>query len=196
MASRVIRAWHYTRLTDEEVEIVRTIGLYPSSLATIRQRLDAHCASRIPTAETADALFEASPFHNDTFGGRTGKVWMVSHPRDVGDSGVILLLSNWGGESVYFGLQGGDLQRLVAAIGTPRVLEVAISMSSTRHAYQAAKNIVGSFARTLGCRPDRGGFDLYSTQTLGPECVLAIHSEGDATFGEIAKSYPSNYIAY
>ncbi|NTH49196.1 hypothetical protein G6K98_31640 [Agrobacterium rhizogenes] len=36
---------------------------------------------------------------------------MVSHPHDIEDGGVELLLESWGGESVYFWQQDPDLHR-------------------------------------------------------------------------------------
>src|SRR5579863_10375508 len=40
MRSRTMRAWHYTRLTAAEVEILRTEGVHVSTPATLRTRLD------------------------------------------------------------------------------------------------------------------------------------------------------------
>mgnify|MGYP001149001362 CR=1 FL=1 len=45
MGQRIIRAWHYTRLTDDEVKLLRTHGIQISDLAAIRRRLDAQVAA-------------------------------------------------------------------------------------------------------------------------------------------------------
>jgi hypothetical protein len=39
--TRTIRAWHYTRLLDAEVDVIRKIGLYPSTLEILRHRQQA-----------------------------------------------------------------------------------------------------------------------------------------------------------
>ena len=79
MEQRTIRAWDYTRLTDDETALLELRGTYISDLAAIRRRLDAQVAARVLSAGTADALYAASPFHhqNDS---RAGRFWMTSHP--------------------------------------------------------------------------------------------------------------------
>lgn len=39
MERRTIRSWHYTRMTDEEVELLRQDGIHLSTLDAIRERL-------------------------------------------------------------------------------------------------------------------------------------------------------------
>lgn len=194
MEARTIRAWHYTRMTDAEVESLRRGGIYLSTLETIRRRFDAQVAAGVFSAEVADALFAASPFQGDQRRSRSDKFWMTSHPLDIEDGGVTLLLGNWGGESAYFWLRDPALEALVARLGVPRVLEVAVPLDATRHAYSAGRAVVATFARTLGCKPEKEAFDLYTTRPLGPEAVLAIHSEGEADFATLARGYPLAFV--
>jgi hypothetical protein len=152
------------------------------------------------SAGFADALFEASPFHHpDQVEPRSNKFWMTSHPVEIGDGGVSLLLDNWGGEAVYFWLDDPQLKEAVADIGKPRVIEVAVPLDATRHAYPAGKAVVAAFARSLDCTPDFREFDLYTVHALGPDAVLAVHTEGAAAFAEIGKdirsAFPSSSIA-
>jgi hypothetical protein len=194
METRTIRAWHYTRLTDAEVEQLRTIGIALSSLDATRRRLEAQVAAGVISDEIVNALFAASPFqHSEQVGPRSDKFWLTSHPVEIGDSGVTLLLANWGGEAVYFWLNDAQLQAAVASIGKPRVIEVAVPLEATRHAYLAGKAVVAAFARSLGCRPDFRAFDLYTARVLGPDAILAVHTEGEATFVEIGKAYPEKF---
>jgi hypothetical protein len=53
------------------------------------------------------------------------------------------LLENWGGESTYFWLENEGLKALVAKIGRPRILEVAIPIAKTRHGYSAGRAVIG-----------------------------------------------------
>jgi hypothetical protein len=92
MERRTIRAWHYTRLTDEEVQALRGGGIYPSSLGSIQARLDAQVAAGAFSRETVGRLYRDSPYHSDQRSSRSDKFWMTSHPLDVDDSGVELLL--------------------------------------------------------------------------------------------------------
>ena len=192
MEKRTIRAWHYTRLTDAEAALLRTDGIYISTLETIRMRLDMQISEGLLSAHAADALYAASPFHeqNDE---RSNKFWMTSHPLPIDDGGVTLLLENWGGEGVHFPRRYVDSIKLVKRIGRPRIIEVAIPLSATDRAYYAAKAVVATFGLTLGCEPEKAAFDLYSMQDLGPETVLNIHAEGDPHFVALARGYPASF---
>ncbi len=194
MEKRTIRAWHYTRLTDAEVELLRSGGIYMSTTDTIRMRLTAQIAEGSLSAENADALYEASPFHQQNEA-RANKFWMTSHPRPIDDGGVTLLLDHWGGEGVYFWLQDVDLIELVKGIGRPRVIEMAVPLDATNRAYEAARAVVATFARTLGCESDKAEFDLYSTRSLGPKTVVNIHAEGEPNFAILARGYPASFIS-
>ena len=193
MESRTIRAWHYTRLTDAEIDAVRQVGVYPSSLDNIRQRFAAQVAAGVFTQEVADRLFADSPYQSEQFASRSDKFWMVSHPLEIEDSGVELLLESWGGEAAYFWQRDAVLQDMLKRIGRPRVLEIAMPLVHSRHGYSAAEAIVATYGRMLDCRPDKHAFDLYSRQALGPEHILAVHSEGEPNFSIVGRGYPADF---
>jgi hypothetical protein len=193
MEQRTIRAWHYTRLTDREVALIESSGIYISDLAAIRQRLDAQVAARLLSARTADALHAASPFHqqNDN---RAGKFWMTSHPVSAEDSGVEPLLAHWGGEGAYFCLTDPELIELVKSFGRPRVIELAVPLLLTRRTHSAAQAVVATYVKALGCEPNWSAFDLYTTSALGADAVLNIHTEGDPNFAALARGYPAGFF--
>jgi hypothetical protein len=118
---------------------------------------------------------------------------MTSHPHAVDDSGVTLLLEHWGGEGVYFWLKDAGLIKLVKGIGKPRVIEIAVPLNATNHAYRAANAVVAAFAQTLGCKADGAAFDLYSTRGLGPANVLKVHTDGEPAFRALARGYPATF---
>lgn len=193
MEQRTIRAWHYTRLTDNETALLMSGGIHLSNLEAIRRRLDVQVAANVLSAEQADALYAASPFHqqNDS---RSGKFWMVSHPVSSDNRGVELLLQNWGGEGVYFWLRDAQLIELVKGLGRPRVIELAVPLRVTRHAYSAAEAVIATFLRTFGCEPDWSAFDLYTTSALGADVLLSIHTEGELNFAVLARGYPAGFV--
>jgi len=193
MQARVIRAWHYTRLVDAEVDIIKKIGLYPSTLETLRRRQEALVKAGMFSVADRDALYKESPFHEQE-DIRSGRFWMTSDPVATDDSGVKLLLGHWGGEATYFWQRDERLTQLVASIGRPRILEIAVPIAKTREWYSAGKAVVAAYARTLGCWPDRGAFDLYSMTDLGPETVVAIHTAGDEPFDLMARGYPPEFV--
>ncbi|CAA2161101.1 hypothetical protein MBRA_06261 [Methylobacterium brachiatum] len=195
MAARTVRGWHYTRMTDAEVELLRRDGVYPSSLATIRRRLDSLAALGVITLETADVLFAESPFHSDEMGGRGGKFWTVSQPLPVTWSDVTSLLGSWGGESIYWRIQDPELVASIARIGRPRVLEIALPLDAGPDARAAARAVTRTFAAGLGCMVTRERLDLHVVRLLGPEAVVAVHTEGDESYAQIGRQYPPGFVA-
>lgn len=193
MEERSIRAWHYTRMTDAETAALLRDGVHLSDLTAIRRRLDDQVAAGEFSADVAEALFAGSPFQSEQLGSRSNKFWMVSHPHDIEDGGVELLLESWGGEAVYFWQQDPDLQSLLRRLGRARVIELAVPLAITKHAYSAGRAVVSAYARTLGCHADGGAFDLYAFQSLGADAILKVHSEGDTIFALIARGYPAGF---
>lgn len=193
---RVIRAWHYTRLTDPEVDALRNAGIQLSNLDSLRDRLGAQVLAGTISREIGSLLFASSPLHNlGQYRARANKFWMTSHPIETSEArDVELLLGNWGGEATYFWLEDPQLQAVVSTIGRPRVVEVAVPVDATPQAYSASKSIVASYARAIHCEPNFGAFDLCATRALEPDCILAVHTEGDETFGRLARGYPAGYI--
>lgn len=193
MADRSIRGWHYTRLTDAEVDRLRERGVGLSNIAAIRARLDAQVEAGAFTAETADALHAASPFLRGQNRNRSGQFWMVSHPRDVESPDVNLLLGSWGGEGVYFWLADPAHKALVASLGRARVIEIAAPLAATQHADLAAKAVMATYSRSLGSRPASNAFDLYVTEPLPASAVLAVHTEAEPSFSRLGRGFPARY---
>ena len=194
MEARTIRAWHYTRMTDTEIDTLQQMGIYPSSLDTIRSRFTAQVAAGAFSQEVADRLFADSPYQSDQLAARSGKFWMTSHPVEIEDGGVEPLLESWGGEAAYFWQQDTTLQDMLKRVGQPRVLEIAMPLLHSRHTYSATEAVVATYGRMLDCKPDKHAFDLYSQQPLAPAQILAVHSEGEPDFRTIARGYPVGFI--
>lgn len=193
MEARTIRAWHYTRMTDTEIDALRQTGIYPSSLDTIQSRFAAQVVAGAFSHEVADRLFADSPYQSDQFDARSGKFWMTSHPVEIEDGGVAVFLESWGGEAAYFWQQDAALQDMLKQIGRPRVVEIAMPLLHSRDTYSAAEAVVATYGRTLACQPDKHAFDLYSQQPLGPAHILAVHSDGEPDFRAIARGYPAAF---
>lgn len=194
MRKRTIRAYHYTRLTDQEVEDLHRSGIHLSTPETLQHRLDALVTSGQLLAADAEVLFTKSPFHTEQHQGRTGKFWMTSHPVSVEDNGVLPLMERWGGEVASFWLRDPQLSSTLAGIGTARVIEVAAPLEKTSRSHSAATAAVATFGRTAGAIPEKSDFDFYVNAPLEPGSVIRVHSEGDATFAAIGKSYPPGYV--
>lgn len=194
MTARTIRAWHYTRLTDVEVETLRRDGIHLSTPETLQARLMTQIEAGALTTEQAEAIVAGSPLQSDQRRSRSNKFWMTSNPYTVDDGGVELLLESWGGEVAYFWQRDPALQELLKGLGRPRVLEVAAPLASSGRSHWAGRSVIYNFARSLGCRADSGAFDFYTVDAVGPEAVLAIHTEGAASFTTLGQGYPARYV--
>jgi hypothetical protein len=195
MAARTIRAWHYTRMTDAEVENLRRDGIQLSTLETLRARLGAQVASEALSPGLADKLFAASPLNRGQLDNRTHRFWMVSHPDPIDDSGVKRLLAYWGGEVASFWTDDPELLVPLAGLGASRILEIAVPLSVTSFgAHSAGQAVVASFARRAGGTPEKRAFDICATEPLPPSAVLAVHTEGEPLFAAVGRTYPPGYI--
>jgi len=189
-----MRAWHYTRLTDGEVATLQTAGVHLSTLESTRQRLAALVAASEISVETAEALLAESPLHDrQGHEARANQFCLACEPLHVENGGVTPLLKSWGGEVVYSQLKSPHLKTIVEAIGQPRVLELQIPVDAIRNRRRAGEVVVTSFARSLGDTREVDSFDVFVNRALGPEAVLAIHTQGDATFDRIGINYPINW---
>ncbi len=193
MSSRVVRAWHYTRLTDTELETMQREGIQLSTVASLRARLDALVASGVLSTHGADSLFSQSPLNQGKLEIRSNKFYMVSHPIAIDDGDVVPLMAHWGGEVVSMLVEDADLLALLSSIGKPRVLEIEAPLSLSQHSYSAAEAVIATFSRSLGCIPDNRGFDLYISSPLPPNALKRVHGNDDNTFYVLGRGYPADY---
>lgn len=190
MEKRVIRGWHYTRLTDDEAQILVCKGIYLPNLETIRSRLSVQVETGLLSQEAADQLYTDSPYQSDQREIRSDKFWLVSHPKTIDDSSVKLLLESWGGEAVYFWQRDPALRQILKSIGRARVVEVAVPLARSRQSYQAASAVIAAFGRKIGCKLDESAFDLYTNEPLCSSHILALHSQGEPRYSAIGRTYP------
>ncbi|MHC8494432.1 hypothetical protein ACTU44_17210 [Thalassospira sp. SM2505] len=187
------RAFHYTRLTEDEVRRLRNFGIELSSSETLEHRLASQVAVGNIPADCASQLFNLSPLQNGQKDNRSGMFWLASWPVPVSDGGVNNLLSHWGGEVVYMWLQDKKLTELIQSIGKPTVVEVCVPMSSTKDVFRASRAVVRTFARSLGLHAEGGEFDVCVRENLPPTAILRVHQSGDLDFMNLAQGYPKSY---
>lgn len=176
MRERMIRAWHYTRLTEDEVSFLRERGIYLSTIESLRERLERQVTAGTLDPETAERLFLDSPLQGKDHEWRSDQFWLVSHSLAIDDCRVEPLMENWGGEAIYCGQRDQDTLAQLSRIGRPRVLEISVPLASTIYSVEAADAVIATFGRELGCQCDDAAFDFYVNRPLGPEHILKIHS--------------------
>jgi len=194
MESRTIRAWHYSRLTPDEIEQIEREGLVPSSIEDLQARLDRRVASGDFSAGQADRIFAGSPYHAQAES-RVGKLYMVANPEPHDYDGLTGVLRHWGGESTYFRLRDPEILALLRATGRAVIIEIAIPISASTRSAWAGFAAIHRFARSLGCDCETKDFELYATRALHASAVLNLHLEDDGVFQRIARGYPERYAA-
>lgn len=191
---QTIRAFHYTRMTDDEIAILRREGIHVSTPETLRQRLQSLVNSGRLTHDAAERFYADSPFQSCQIHARSGKFWLTSHPVAIDDSGVAPLMERWGGEVASMHVRDTALSSLLLTIGEARIIEVAVPLCASKHSYCASNAIVASFARACGAKSSKSAFDLYVENALPPTSIIAVHTKGDITFENMGRIYPEGYV--
>ncbi len=183
-----IRAWHYTRLTDEEAEAMHK-RLVWSSLDSLRNRLSNLVAKNLLTQDDAETVFVQSPLQKQ-HDVRAGQLCATIIPLSPCDSGVAPLLESWGGESAYFWLSDERIATTLRSVGAPRIVEIETALSDKLNGYKVAETVLNAWARHLGVPATLSGCDLFVTECINTAKVIRIHTEGDGCFEAVATGYP------
>jgi hypothetical protein len=190
LAKSRIRAWHYTRLTDEEADAMRK-QLVLTSLDFLRSRLSNLVEKNLLTQVDSDTVFVQSPFHKQ-LEIRAGQLCTTDIPLPHCYGGVVPLLESWGGESAYFWLSDERIATKLKKVGVPRIVEIETALSDNRNGCQVAETVLNAWTRRLGIQATRSGCDLFITKCIDTAKVIRIHTEGDGCFEAVATVYPEN----
>lgn len=185
-----IRVWHYTRLTDGEVDMMRK-KLVPSSLDYLQLRLDSLVSNGQLSCEESELVFKQSPFHKQGEN-RSGMLWSITTPSPSSDTGVTPLLESWGGESAYFWLSDEMVKTKLKKIGLPRIIEIETGLSDNFNAFSVSETILQTWAKKLGVSVAPSGSDLAIKNSIEKAKVVKVHTEGLSSFNALAKTYPEN----
>lgn len=91
-------------------------------------------------------------------------------------------------------IRDAAVSKSLEMLGAPRVIEAAVPLTATKHAYSAGKAVIATFARSRGAIPEKSAFDLYVRQALPATAVMAVHTAGAASFNALGHSYPKGYV--
>jgi hypothetical protein len=163
LGDRLVRAYHSTRLLQEEAAAIRRDGLIPLSEELATSRIRAACASGHLTAAERDALLSGSLFASGNIIGRPGQVCAVVGRTVFDDdpAAVDLLLRLWGGEAIYWAHERTALAGRLRTLGKPsivvsnlRLTGYARPRSSLRHSRVRRADLA-----RLGAAPAHGPGD-------------------------------------
>ncbi|MBY5370576.1 hypothetical protein HFO91_13650 [Rhizobium leguminosarum] len=197
IANENIRSFHYSRMTDEEIQAISNLGIIPTSKTFLRQRLNGLVANGHLTGTQADEVYAESPLNAGVaYGKRDGLFWTSAFPIPIDDTGVERLLAIWGGEVASWTLDDNGAELGLPAIGLPRIMEIAMPIATAMDGSGAATiagRLVDLRMADLILSKYRGGIDLYTTVALQPEAVSVVHTEGEQAYADMGRGYPPSF---
>ncbi len=179
METRVIRGFHYTRMTDAELETMRAQGIHLSTPSYLETRLDALLSAGLLTVDEVRTILDQSPFKTQ-LDIRQNMFWMVSSRLPMDDGGVKPLLAAWGGEVASMHLTDQGLLAKLQSIGRPRMIEIAAPLSATNQTFSAACAVVAAYALQYGWPSEEGVFDFYVKKDLPADALLSVFTQDNA----------------
>ncbi|MBC7140182.1 MAG: hypothetical protein H5U17_15990 [Defluviimonas sp.] len=179
METKVIKGFHYTRMTDAEVESMFADGVRLSTPAFLETRLRSLVSAGFLTIDEVKKILVESPFKTQ-LDSRQNMFWMVSSRLPIDHGGVEPLLATWGGEVASMHLTDHALLAKLQSIGRPRVIEVAVPLSATNKAYSAACAVVAAYALQHGWPSEKGVFDFFAMKELPADAILHVFTQGEA----------------
>lgn len=207
MSTKTIRAFHYTRLVDSEVENILANGFTAPTTKTSFQRLSERLNHVVEeghlTRAEADQIIASSPLNDPAQLNARRGFWMTTGAFHPTDGAVELLVSHWGGEVGYFWIDGNkapDLLRRVQSVGRGRIIEIAVPLSDTNGepifgCFNAAQQIVDVFSVKNGFQILNTGFDLYIKSDVPGAAILAVHTEGEEIYDSFGRGTPQGDLA-
>lgn len=200
LSSKTFRAFHYSRMTDDEVDAFKTVGIVTTSVDFLRQRVDHQVNSGTMSVAQANRIVKNTALARpEEFGHRDG-FWTTATPIHPADEAVNFLVDHWGGESAYWAFQtgsDGDTLDLLKGIGKGRIIEIAVPLSAVNcgdTGAGTASNAFDEFALTLGYDRYPRNLDLHLNQPLPASAILQVHTEGEEDFGKWGEGYPASFV--
>ena len=175
-----IRGWHCTRLTDAEVDEILRNGMRLPNAEMLTRRIDTLVKTNLIEPQVALRLKLENWADEEN---RAGIVWFCFYrPGKADEFGIGPFFRHWGGEALYRCHQDDPVTSpILRRIGTPRVVEVDVPISSLRRYPDFA--IYRRYLVSRGYRSNEPtDFEGYSEHPLRAENVRRVISYPDRDF--------------
>jgi hypothetical protein len=176
-----IRAYHCTRLRDDEAAAILQQGLTPLSGQLITSRIR-DAAEDLAPADRAALLADNAVARGDMTR-RLGQVCaMVGRTAfDTNPGDVDRLLRLWGGEAIYRYHDRGPLARQLQALGTPSIVVVSIRLTGGGRLPYVTPSLPQLFTGRLMELPGTFG-EIHYYGPVGPQHIAGIWQPGDDAY--------------
>ena len=174
-----VRAYHSTRLLEEEAAAIRRRGLIPLSEELVTSRIRSACASGHLTAAERDALLAGGVFASGGSVGRPGQVCAVVGRTIFDDdpTAVDLLLGLWGGEAIYWAHERTVLAGRLRTLGKPSIVVINLRIAGHSRAPFFVPPLSKLFVGKLLQLPEIHG-DVHCFGSVEPESIVDIWQPG------------------
>ena len=180
-----VRGWHCTKLTRSEIEDVRVNGLRVLNYKFLEARIGSLVKESIVDVNLARLLLSGSRARDSN---RAGMAWFCFYePRFAGEEGIRRLLSNWGGEALYWAFEGhSEVGPILRNIGIPAVVEARVPINVLRSADRIAVAAVRVYLKAMGERVlESAKAEHYSIFDIPASFLEAIHVYPESGFRAI-----------
>lgn len=225
LREKTFRTFHYTRLTEAEVQIIGEHGVKPNNQEFLEHRLVGLVDDSLLSEELATNVLGSSEFKLATMPVLLGGFSVTSMPMPINHDHVSSHLRFWGGHTCYYYWKWAETELakgkrnkvhpemvdvvreiipILESIGRGRIFEISASYhwSSSTGFGGITSRIFEAFATTLGydCSPRVLDLEIEKPspifQEKGPVAkVIRIHTEGEKDYGRMGAGYPSSFVS-
>ena len=144
MQSTVLRGWHCTRLTDHEVQHIRTHGMQLPNLEVLTQRVGRLLAGGEIDNGIAEQLIAKNQASESI---RQGRLYFCFFaPRTADQSGIECFFRFWGGEALSNSHEHDQSTgKTLRKIGRPCLIQVDVPVSSFRESHFLVETIIQQY---------------------------------------------------
>ena len=176
-----LTGWHCTKLTDFEIDSIRSLGMRLPNGALLLERIDLLCQQGSIDEPFAAKLKSKHLADDDN---RKDRIWFCFfHPCRESQGGIERFFRYWGGESLYRCHERDDEARAhLMKTGTPVVVEAAVPVSSFGTSF-LGQHVLRRFLRPEGDHGEE--FEACAKSPIAREQISRIILFGTKEFDEL-----------
>lgn len=191
--------YHCTRLTDHEIQNIKSSGLKILTPDLIELRLRTVLEHGILSAEAHEYISNSPMLKSSTsgeYGKRTGMIWFCPNQETLSEiHAVYRLFRSWGGEALYNGHEEDEkISPHLRSIGVPCIAKGGMPFSEVESFSSSyAKRFISRFISDEVEYPEPPySFDMYIKRDLTPAEILEVIKISDPQFEQLTeyKNWP------
>lgn len=184
-AKMIVRGYHCTRLTDYEINAIKTNGMSLPNFSLLNKRIDTLVESKLISLEVAQLLKRENDADDKL---RKDILWFCfDPPKFAGQPGIERFFRSWGGEALYNSHEERPLSgEALTKIGVPCLVEANVKAVGLK-GNSLAMNITRRFLlkHNLIKKELNTDFEGYTTMPISPSEIVTITQYPEPRFIEL-----------